>query len=207
MLLIDKPDFKLQTDRRLVKAADVAVVQTAESVIAAAEADAARIREEAKKMFEEERRRGYEKGLSDGKGEIALQKLDLVDSSVAFMERVETKMADVDMSALRKCVEEIGDREMVVQIVKKMLHAVIRTQKHVTLTVAPELVESVKARLEEIRSAYPTVETADVVEDARLKGTSAILETEAGVADASVDTQLAAIEKSIRRHVSGGGAA
>ena len=94
MLLIDKPDFKLQTDRRLVKAADVAVVQTAESVIAAAEADAARIREEAKKMFEEERRRGYEKGLSDGKGEIALQKLDLVDSSVAFMESVETKMAD-----------------------------------------------------------------------------------------------------------------
>ncbi len=207
MLLIDKPDFKLQTDRRLVKAADVAVVQTAESVIAAAEADAARIREEAKKMFEEERRRGYEKGLSDGKGEIALQKLDLVDSSVAFMESVETKMADVVMNALRKCVEEIGDREMVVQIVKKMMHAVIRTQKHVTLKVAPEMVESVKARLEEIRSAYPTVETADVVEDARLKGTSAILETEAGVADASVDTQLAAIEKSIRRHVSGGGAA
>ena len=207
MLLIDKPDFKLQTDRRLVKAADVAVVQTAESVIAAAEADAARIREEAKKRFEEERRRGYEKGLSDGKGEIALQKLDLVDSSVAFMESVETKMADVVMNALRKCVEEIGDREMVVQIVKKMMHAVIRTQKHVTLKVAPEMVESVKARLEEIRSAYPTVETADVVEDARLKGTSAILETEAGVADASVDTQLAAIEKSIRRHVSGGGAA
>ena len=207
MLLIDKPDFKLQTDRRLVKAADVAVVQTAESVIAAAEADAARIREEAKKMFEEERRRGYEKGLSDGKGEIALQKLDLVDSSVAFMESVETKMADVVMNALRKCVEEIGDREMVVQLVKKMMHAVIRTQKHVTLKVAPEMVESVKARLEEIRSAYPTVETADVVEDARLKGTSAILETEAGVADASVDTQLAAIEKSIRRHVSGGGAA
>ena len=201
MLLIDKPDFKLQTDRRLVKAADVAVVQTAESVIAAAEADAARIREEAKKMFEEERRRGYEKGLSDGKGEIALQKLDLVDSSVAFMESVETKMADVVMNALRKCVEEIGDREMVVQIVKKMMHAVIRTQKHVTLKVAPEMVESVKARLEEIRSAYPTVETADVVEDARLKGTSAILETEAGVADASVDTQLAAIEKSIRKHV------
>ena len=75
MLLIDKPDFKLQTDRRLVKAADVAVVQTAESVIAAAEADAARIREEAKQAFEEERRRGYEKGLSDGKAEIAWKAL------------------------------------------------------------------------------------------------------------------------------------
>ena len=131
----------------------------------------------------------------------------LLGGTNAVSEAFETKMADVVMGALRKCVEEIGDREMVVQIVKKMMRAVIRTQKHVTLKVAPGMVESVKARREEIRSPYPTVETADVVEDARLKGTAAILETEAGVADASVDTQLAAIEKSIRRHVSGGGAA
>lgn len=204
MLLVNKQDFSLASDRRLVKATDVATVQTAESIIAGAEADAARIREEAKKAFEEERQRGYEKGLADGKAEIALQKLELVDSSVAFMEGVEKKMADIVMSALRKCVEEIGDPEMVVQIVKKLMHAVIRTQKQVTLRVAPEMVETVKARLEEIRAPYPTVETADVVEDARLKGTAAVLETEAGVADASVDGQLAAIEKSLRRHISRG---
>ncbi|MBP5320616.1 MAG: HrpE/YscL family type III secretion apparatus protein [Kiritimatiellae bacterium] len=204
MLLVNKQDFSLASDRRLVKATDVATVQTAESIIAGAEADAARIREEAKKAFEEERQRGYEKGLADGKAEIALQKLELVDSSVAFMEGVEKKMADIVMSALRKCVEEIGDPEMVVQIVKKLMHAVIRTQKQVTLRVAPEMVETVKARLEEIRAPYPTVETADVVEDARLKGTAAVLETEAGVADASVNGQLAAIEKSLRRHISRG---
>ncbi|MBO7655329.1 MAG: type III secretion system stator protein SctL, partial [Kiritimatiellae bacterium] len=167
MLLVNKQDFSLASDRRLVKATDVATVQTAESIIAGAEADAARIREEAKKAFEEERQRGYEKGLADGKAETALQKLELVDSSVAFMEGVEKKMADIVMSALRKCVEEIGDPEMVVQIVKKLMHAVIRTQKQVTLRVAPEMVETVKARLEEIRAPYPTVETADVVEDAR----------------------------------------
>jgi len=204
MLLVTKPNFQIQTDRRLVKVTDVAVVRKSEEIVAAAEAEAARIREEAKKAFEEERRRGYEKGLADGKMEIAMQKLELVDSSVTFMESVETKMADVVMSALRKCVEEIGDREMVVQIVKKMMRAVIRTQKHLTLKVAPEMVPTVKSRLEEIRSSYPTLETADVVEDPRLKGTAAILETEAGVADASVDGQLAAIEKSIKRHLSGG---
>lgn len=204
MLLVRKPNFQIQTDRRLVKVTDVAVVRKSEEILAAAEAEASRIREEAKKAFEEERRRGYEKGLADGKMEIAMQKLELVDSSVTFMESVETKIADVVMSALRKCMEEIGDREMVVQIVKKMMRAVIRTQKHLTLKVAPEMVSVVKARLEEIRSSYPTLETADVVEDPRLKGTAAILETEAGVADASVDGQLAAIEKSIKRHISKG---
>ena len=202
MLLIEKPDYKLASDRRLVKASEVATVRTADEIIAAAEAEAARIREEAKAAFEEEKKRGYEKGLADGKMEIAMQKLDLVDSSVKFMESVEGKMADIVMKALKSCVVEIGDKEMVVQIVRKTMKAVIRTQRQVTLKVAPEMVESVKERVAALRAEYPTIESLDVVEDPRLKGPACILETEAGVADASVDTQLAAIEKSLQRHIS-----
>ena len=203
MLLIEKPDYKLDSDRRLVKASEVATVRTADEIIAAAEAEAARIREEAKAAFEEEKKRGYEKGLADGKMEIAMQKLDLVDSSVKFMESVEGKMADIVMKALKSCVVEIGDSEMVVQIVRKTMKAVIRTQRQVTVKVAPEMVDSVKARVDTLRAEYPTIETLDVVEDPRLKGPACILETEAGVADASVDTQLAAIERSLKRHMAG----
>lgn len=204
MLLIDKKDFKLESDRRVVKAADVATVRTAEEIVAAAEAEAARIRDEAKAAFEAEKKRGYEVGLQEGKMEIAMQKLDQVDQSVAFMEGVEKKMADVVMKALRSCVVEIGDKEMVVNIVRKTLSAVIRTQRRVTLKVAPEMAATVREKIASFRSDYPTVETFDVVEDERLKGPACILETEAGVADASVETQLAAIEKSLARHVSGG---
>ncbi len=204
MLLVNKQDFVLQSDRRVVKATDVATASTAAEVISAAEADAARIREEAKTAFEMEKKRGYEKGLSDGKTEIAMLKLDQVEQSVAFMESVESKMADVVMKALKSFVVEIGDREMVVQIVRKTMNAVIRTQRQVTLKVAPEMVETVRARIAEFRTAYPTVETFDVVEDSRLKGPACILETEAGVADASVDIQLAAIEKSLKRHIAKG---
>ena len=203
MLLINKPDFTLVSDRRLVKATDAATVRTAAEIIASAEAEAARIREEAKAAYEAERKRGYDKGLQDGKMEITMQKLDLVDKSVAFMESVEGKMADVIMKALKMCVVEIGDKEMVINIVRKTMNAVIRTQRHVTLKVAPEMTGVVRERIAAFRSDYPTVETFDVVEDPRLKGPACILETEAGVADASVDTQLAAIEKSIKRHVSG----
>ena len=133
-----------------------------------------------------------------------MQKLDLLDSSVAFMEGVEQKMADVVMKALKSFVVEVGDREMVVNIVRKTLNAVIRTQRHVTLKVAPEMVGVVKERVAAFRQDYPTVETFDVIEDSRLKGSACILETEAGVADASVETQLAAIEKSLQRHIARG---
>ena len=203
MLLINKQDFVLQSDRRLVKATDVATARTAAEIIAAAEADAERIRADAKVEFEIEKKRGYDKGLKDGKMEIAMLKLDQVDSSVAFMEGVEQKMADVVMTALRSFVAEIGDKELVVQIVRKTMNAVIRTQRQVVLKVPADLVETVRARIAEFRLAYPTVETFDVVEDPRLKGASCVLETEAGVADASVETQLAAIEKSIKKHLSG----
>ena len=173
-------------------------------LIADAEAEARRIREKAKAAFEEERKRGYEKGLQDGKLEIAMQKLEQVDQSVAFMESVEGKMADIVMKALRSFVVEVGDKEMVVNIVRKTMNAVIRTQRHVTLKVAPEMAQVVKDRVAALRKDYPTVESFDVVEDERLKGPACILETEAGVADASVETQLAAIERSLQKHIAGG---
>lgn len=202
MLLIDKPNFKLESDRRLVKSEDVATVSSAADIIATAEADAARIREEAKAAFEEEKRRGYEEGLEQGRMEIAEKKLEMLDSSVAYMESVEGRMADIVMKALHKCVEEIGDKELVVQVVRKVMSAVIRTQKQVTLKVAQGMGPVVKERLSQILADYPTVEHIDVVEDERLKGPACMIETEAGVADGSVDSQLAAIERSIKKHFS-----
>lgn len=204
MLLLNKKDFAVSSDRRLVKATDLGTVRSAAEIIAAAEAEAARIREEAKAAFEAEKTRGYQKGMADGKMEIAMLKLEQVDSSVAFMEGVEQKMADVVLKALKLFVVEVGDREMVLQIVRKTMNAVIRTQKHVTLKVAPEQVENVRGRIAELRAAYPTVASFDVIEDSRLQGPACILETEAGVADGSVETQLAAIQASLKKHLSGG---
>ena len=201
MLLLNNPRVPLSTDRRLVKAADAATARSAAEILAAAEAEAARIREEAKAAFEAEKQRGYEKGLADANLEMAMKKLELVDSSVAFMESVERKMADVVLKALKTFTVEVGDEAMVLQIVRKTMNAVIRTQRTVTLKVAPEMKPAVAARVAELKNSYPTVETLDVVEDPRLHGTACVLETEAGVADASVETQLAAIEQSIKRHL------
>ena len=202
MLLVDKKDFTLRSSGRLVKAEEVAAAQSAAEALAAAEAEAARIREEAKAAFEEEKRRGYEEGLEQGRMEIAEKKLEMLDSSVAYMESVEGRMADIVMKALHKCVEEIGDKELVVQVVRKVMSAVIRTQKQVTLKVAPGMGPVVKERLSQILADYPTVEHVDVVEDERLHGPACMIETEAGVADGSVDSQLAAIERSIKKHFS-----
>ena len=66
MLLVKKDTFTLETTSRLVKAADVAAVAQIDAVMEAA------------------RKEGYEKGLQDGKMEITMQKLDLLESSVQW---------------------------------------------------------------------------------------------------------------------------
>lgn len=200
MLLVRKNGFELDSAKRLVKADEVATVVKAGDILAAAETEAARIVEEAKVRYEEEKLRGYEKGLADGKSEILQQKLELLNESIRYMESVETAMAEVVMKALRKCVAEIGDRELVVQIVRKAMNAIVRNQQQVTVRVAPEMVPVVKARVTELLKDFPSVNFIEVVEDPRPQGAACVVETATGMVEASIDSQLDAIEKSIRRN-------
>ena len=199
MLIVRKQSFELSSSSRLVKAADAQTACDAEAVIAAAEAEAARLVEAAKEAFEEERRKGYAQGLADVQAEVSRRKLALAEESAEFMASVEQKMADVVMKSLRKCVDEIGEKELVVQIVRKVMKAVVRNQRQIVLRVAPDMVESVRSRMNEIIADFPLLDEVDVQEDPRLKGTACAVETAAGIADASIDTQLAAVEDSIRR--------
>ncbi len=201
MLLMRTRGFEIENAGASVSARETAAIATAEQVVAAAEEEAKRIAEAAKVAAESAKKKGYEDGLAEGRAQILMQKLDLLDESVRYMESVELKMADIVMKALKKCVAEIGDRELVVQIVKKSIQAVVRNQRQITVKVAPEMVATVRARLNEILKDFPSIATANVVEDAHLSGTACVVETEAGLVEASVEGQLAAIEKSIRKNL------
>lgn len=199
MLLLKKSTFTVEAESSVVSAEDSSALASAESIIAAAEAEAEQIKAAATKAYEEERAKGYEKGIADGKQEILMQKLDLVQESVKYMSTIENKVADIVLSALKKCIAEIGDDELVVQIVKKSMQAVVRTQHEIAIRVSPEMVPVVRSRIDTLSKDFPSVVKMDVVSDERLQNTACIVETEAGIVEASVDGQLEAIEKSIRK--------
>lgn len=202
MLLVKKKDLELQTSGRLVKAQDVAAVKQAAEIIAEAERFAEALKSSSKAAFEAEKQRGFEEGYQAGLAKVIDEKLDFVYESAKYMTSVEEKLADIVIKALWKCVAQIGDKNLIMEIIRKIMKAVVRNQRQITLKVSPEMVDAVKARLDEILADYPALERVDVLEDSRLKGSAAIIETEAGVADASVETQLGAIERSIRKHFS-----
>ena len=199
MLLLKRKTFELSTDSPLVKADEAASVASAEAIVAAAEAEAAKIAEDAKAAYAAEKKRGYDDGIAEGREQILMQKLDLLDESVAFMEKVEEKIAGVVIQAMRKCISEIGDKELVVQTVRKALQTIIRNQALITIKVAPAMVDVVKARMDHILNGFPTVTHADVKEDRHLENTACVVETEAGIVESSVERQLAAVEKSIKK--------
>lgn len=181
MLLVKKDTFALESSSRLVKAEDVAAIAKIDEVL------------------EQARKEGYEKGLAEGKMEMSMQQLDLLESSVRFMEDVEDKMVGIVLKALRKCIEAIGDEELVIGITRKAMKAVVRNQQQITLKVNPGMVEAVKARTAEILKDFPSLNFIEVTGDDRLDVRACVVETAAGTVDASIDVQLAAIERSIRK--------
>lgn len=198
MLLLKKKTFDVAAAGARVTADEAALVARAEEVMAAAEAEAAETRRAAQAAYAEEKARGYADGLDAGKAEILMQKLNLVDESVRYMESIEDKVAEIVMKALRKCVAEIGDEALVVQIVKKAMQAVVRNQRQITVKVNPAMVAAVKARVKELLAEFPSLAYIDVAEDPHLGAAACVVETEAGLVEASVEGQIAAIEKSIR---------
>lgn len=202
MLLLKRKTFDVEASGATVTADEAAAIARAEEIVAAAEAEAELLRQKAAADAEAEKTRGYQDGLDAGKMEIMMQNLDLVEESVRFMESIEEKVSDIVMKALRKCVAEIGDRDLVVQIVRKAMAAVVRNQRQITVKVNPDMVGEVKGRLEAILAEFPSLSYVDVAEDAHLDRTACVVETEAGVVEASVEGQLQAIEKSIRKNFS-----
>lgn len=197
MLIIRQGNLQIETTGRLVKRAEAQSIAEAMDVLSAAQKEAEDIRQQAREEFEAQRKLGYDKGLDESKEEIAIQKLEQVEKSIDYLSSMENKIVEIVLTALKKCVAEIGDRELMVQVVQKAMQAVVRNQQQVVLKVSPEMLPTVKERLNEILSKFPGVNYINLMDDPRIKGVSCIIETDAGNVEASLDHQLAAIEKAL----------
>ncbi len=197
MLIIRQGNLQIETTGRLVKRAEAQSIAEAMDVLSAVQKEAEDIRQQAREEFEAQRKLGYDKGLDDSKEEIAIQKLEQVEKSIDYLSSMENKIVEIVLTALKKCVAEIGDKELMVQVVQKAMQAVVRNQQQVVLKVSPEMLPTVKERLNEILSKFPGVNYINLMDDPRIKGVSCIIETDAGNVEASLDHQLAAIEKAL----------
>jgi type III secretion protein L len=195
---IDPTGISASPDARLIKAAEWANYCAAKKIVEEARAYAQNMRHKAEEAFEAEKQRGYEQGVLEGHQEHAEQIMETVLKSIEYIEGLEKGVSALVGEALRKILGSLPPEDLMTGVVRQSL-AMVRGQKQVVLRVAPADEEAVKARLTEIMRDYSSIAFVDVQADARLTNGACTLQSEMGIIDAGVETQIKAIVNTLEK--------
>ena len=194
--------FRLGRDA-VTPAAGTRVLKASEAslLLDAARERAAEMDREAQAAYERRREEGYRDGQEEGRLEHAEKVLETVLSSVEYIEGIESTLVRVVSEAIRKVIGEVDENERIVRIVRNAL-TTVRNQQRVLIRVAPADEKPVREALAAMLTAVPgSTSFVDVVGDARLERGACLLESELGVVDASLETQLKALENAFRAKI------
>ena len=182
---------------RLLRAEEYSRLLEAGELLAAARDRAEAIRAEAEEAYEARRREGYDDGVMEGRMEQAEKMMETAMQAVEYIENIEETLVGVVTSAVRKIIGELDEKERIVRVVRTALVAV-RSQQKVLIRVCPVDEAAVRDALSAmIASAPGGVSFLDVSADPRMKPGDCILESELGVVDAGLETQLKALENAL----------
>ncbi len=186
---------------RVLKASEASLLLEAQTLLDAARERAAEMDREAQAAYERRREEGYRDGQEEGRLEHAEKVLETVLSSVEYIEGIESTLVRVVSEAIRKVIGEVDENERIVRIVRNAL-TTVRNQQRVLIRVAPADEKPVREALAAMLTAVPgPTSFVDVVGDARLERGACLLESELGVVDASLETQLKALENAFRAKI------
>lgn len=194
---LKQDQIRIPSEQKVLKADDYLIYETAQNLIKEAQFQAHQIIAEAKEIYASEKQRGYQDGVEASKAEMAERMTATVAQTVDYLSGVENAMADVVMTALYKILGEMDAETVVLKAVRNAL-AVFQHRQQVTLRVAPSL----SATLKEKRDRdFPAMNFLNIVPEARLTAKQCILETEMGVVEAGIDTQLDAIARALAKRL------
>ena len=189
--------LSLAPDTRLLKQADYQTFVMADQILAAARREAEERRAETEREQAHRLQAGYEQGMAQARLEMATRMLETVERTVDYLGAVEHRVVDLVMMSVRKVLGEFEDTELTRRLVRQSLH-VVRNQPQATIRVCPAQSEPLQQRLNELLAGYNSLRMIEVAPDPRLERGDCILETEIGVVDASLETQLKALEQALR---------
>lgn len=196
LLHLKEGTFEISPELQILKAGDYVAFVDANQIVEAAKKKAAQIEEDAKKAYEDEKKRGYDQGLEEGNQRISELMIDAVAKSVKNFEDFENDIINIVIQATKKILGELDEKQLISRVVRNALENV-RNQKKVTLIINPSQVTVVKEQITNLLAEYPTINFIHIDSDARVKSGGCKLETEMGVVDASLEVQLEAIRKSL----------
>jgi flagellar biosynthesis/type III secretory pathway protein FliH len=167
----------------------------ARRLVAAAEAEADRVREEARVA-------GYGDGFAAGRAEAVAEAAPSIAAVAQALEAVRALETDYSERVERAAVElalQVAERviagaievapERIVEVVRGALRTIIERER-VTLLVHPDDLDLMRSGIDEITGSLGGIEHLEVQEERRVRRGGAIVRTRLGEVDARIDTKL-----------------
>jgi type III secretion protein L len=197
MILMDRGKLA-SADGKVIKAHDFAVLTTVQETLANACQRAAEIVALAETERDAALRQGREVGIEQGRADYAATMVEATARMESAFICLEARLVKTVMDALQAILHEIGERAVMERLVRRTLSNSSRTNA-LRLVVAAQQFEMVNELLAPVLAQFPEIQFVDVVKDPAREPGTCVLESEFGIVDASLDTQIAAVREGLIR--------
>ncbi|MDR0674486.1 MAG: HrpE/YscL family type III secretion apparatus protein [Zoogloeaceae bacterium] len=194
--------FSPAPGQSIIKADEAALFFEAEALLGVARAEEERIRASAEEIYKSRHEEGYREGLMAGKMEYSAKIVETVMRSVEYLESLETSLVRLVGEVTRKLIGEMDHEEVIVRLVRQALNSA-RSERRVLIRVSARDEAAVRRDLALLLQQRDggAAGFLDILPDPELPPGACILESEMGVIEASLETQLKNLEKTLLKHV------
>jgi type III secretion protein L len=145
-----------------------------------------------------EKERGYREGLAQARAEIAEQFASTAACKANELAAQEHRLTRIVMRSLAKILQDdVGLDALYSKALSRVMRSV-QDERYLTLRVPSADIERVQIIVDALTKTFATPPFVEVIGDAELAHGACIVESEHGAIDASLDTQLKAIERALR---------
>lgn len=200
--LIKKGDIHLDSKKKLLPADEISTLINAEEALEKANRDAVDLLEETREECEKLRQNAKDEGFEEGLSKFNQQILHLEKQIKELRIETQRSVLPLALKAAKKIVGEelktYPDRilDIVTQTIKPVMQA-----KHIRIFVCKSDKEMLETEKDKIKEKLDQVEVLTLEERDGLEPGSCIIETEAGIINATLENQWRAIESAFEMYM------
>lgn len=183
----------LQGSTRLIKADEFVTLNNSVELLEYSNDLAKKRIEDASESISELREAARFEGLTMGEMQSTEQILTVTKNIEQYLQGVELELAGLVFDAVKKIVLDFDDITLVSHSIEQGLKQ-MRGRKQVSVRVSHQLLEEVEACIEPMDTEASMV---NVIPCKNLQGSDCILESNVGIVNSSVSTQLMALAKAL----------
>lgn len=170
------------------------------NIVSRAQKDAISIKDVARKE-------GYNEGIENSKKDLEELKNKLSEFFTykdEVFDKVSTCILDISVEIAEKIIkkEVETDKEYIIPIIKGVVEEINKVENNIILKVMPKDVEIVRDNVAEIFEGNSFEAKISVIPDKDIKDGGVVVQTSNGLIDATIETQLAIIEKALKKQES-----